>query len=55
MSLTVQEVDGSPSLTNITTIQVSNGSLSQPVAGTARVVIAEQSPAEKIYLNEEYT
>lgn len=55
MSLTVKEIDGSPTLTNITTIEVTNTSLSQPAVGTARITIPESTPAEKLYLNENFT
>jgi len=55
MSLTVKEIDGSPSLSNVTTIEVADTSLSQPVAGTARITIQEPTPAEKLYLNENFT
>lgn len=55
MALTVKEVDGSPTLTNITVIVVTDTALSQPVAGTARITIPESTPAEKLYLNENFT
>jgi len=54
MSLTVREVDGSPSLSNITTIEVTNTSLSQPAAATARITVPEASVADRIYLNENF-
>lgn len=55
MSLTVQEIDGSPTLTNITTIEVTNSNLSQPAVGTARITIPESTPAEKIFLSENFS
>lgn len=54
MSLTVKEIDGSPTLTNITTIEVTDASLSQPAVGTARITIPESTPADKIFLAENF-
>lgn len=55
MSLTVKEIDGNPTLTNITVIEVTNTALSQPAAQTARITVPEPTPAEKLYLNENFT
>ena len=38
-SITVEEIDGSPSVTSITTIQINNGSLTDLGGGVAQILI----------------